>query len=156
MTDLEPLLTHHPFFADLPKPHLDLVVGCAANVRFQTGDYLVREGQEADWFYLLRDGRVSLEIPTGTGAARTIQTLDDGDILGWSWLIPPYHWHFDARAVGPVRAIALDGKCLRAKCESDHDLGYALLKRFAQLLGERLDATRMQLLDLYRFPNHRT
>jgi len=155
MTDLEPLLTHHPFFADLPKPHLDLVVGCAANVRFASGEYLVREGQEADWFYLLREGRVSLEIPTGTGSARTIQTLDDSDILGWSWLIPPYHWHFDARAVGAVRAIALDGKCLRAKCEADHDLGYRLLKRFAQLLGERLDATRMQLLDLYRFPgNH--
>ncbi len=152
MTDLEPVLAAHPFFHDLPPEHLAVVVGCASNVRFAAGEALCREGAEADRFFLIREGRVALQLPTGRGDARTVQTLDDGDILGWSWLIPPYPWHFDARAMGPVRAIALDGKCLRGKCEADHELGYRLLRRFAHLLGERLDATRLQLLDLYRFP----
>jgi hypothetical protein len=75
--------------------------------------------------------------------------LGEGEILGWSWLIPPYNWHFDARAVELTRAIALDGKCLRNKCEQDHDLGYELLKRFAHIMEQRLQATRLQLLDVY-------
>ncbi len=70
-------------------------------------------------------------------------------MLGWSWLIPPYHWHFDAKAVEPTRAIALDARCMRTKCEKDHDLGYELMKRFAQIIEQRLDATRWQLLDVY-------
>jgi CRP-like cAMP-binding protein len=75
--------------------------------------------------------------------------LAAGEVLGWSWLIPPYHWKFDARAIEQTRALALDGKCLRTKCEEDHDLGYELLKRFAQIMEERLQATRLQLLDVY-------
>ena len=156
MTDLEPILAAHPFFHDLSPAHRAVVVGCAANVRFAEGEALCREGREADQFFLIREGRVALQMPTGRGDARTVQTLDEGDILGWSWLIPPYHWHFDARATTPVRAIALDGRCLRGKCEADHELGYHLLRRFAHLLGERLDATRLQLLDLYRFPGGST
>ena len=79
----------------------------------------------------------------------TVQTIDDGEVLGWLWLIPPYNWHFDARAVELTRAIALDGKCLRTKCENDHDLGYELLKRFTSIMEQRLEATRLQLLDIY-------
>jgi len=78
-----------------------------------------------------------------------IETLEEGDILGWSWLIPPYLWRFDARIVEPTRAIALDGKCLRMKCDENHDLGYELLKRFAHIVTQRLQATRLQLLDIY-------
>lgn len=152
MTTLEPILAAHPFFAGLDPGYLQLAVGCASNVRFDAGAYLFRAGEEANQFYLLRRGRVALEMPTATGKALTVQTLDDDDILGWSWLIPPYHWHFDARALEPVRAVALDGRCLREKCEADHDLGYALLKRFAATIGQRLDATRLQLLDLYGMP----
>ena len=79
-------------------------------------------------------------------------TLGEGDILGWSWLMPPYHWQFHARAVEVTRAIALDGKCLRTKCEQNHDLGYELLKRFCHIIERRLEATRLQLLDVYGSP----
>jgi hypothetical protein len=79
----------------------------------------------------------------------TIETIGEGEVLGWSWLFPPYRWQFDAQAVGLVRAIAFDGRCLRGKCEEDHDLGYWLMQRFAQVMSQRLQATRLQLLDLY-------
>jgi CRP-like cAMP-binding protein len=78
-----------------------------------------------------------------------IQTIEKGEILGWSWLIPPHTWHFDARALEPIRALAIDGKCLRAKCEANHDLGYELLKRVSSIMYQRLQATRMQILDVY-------
>ena len=78
-----------------------------------------------------------------------LATLGEGEILGWSWLLPPYLWRFHAHAVESTRAIALDGKCLRTKCEQNHDLGYEMLKRFAQIMEQRLEATRLQLLDVY-------
>jgi CRP-like cAMP-binding protein len=78
-----------------------------------------------------------------------LATLGEGEILGWSWLLPPYQWKLHAHALEPTRAIALDGKCLRAKCEQNHDLGYEILKRFAQIMEQRLEATRLQLLDVY-------
>jgi CRP-like cAMP-binding protein len=81
--------------------------------------------------------------------AVAIDTYGEGDVLGWSWLIPPYHWRFDARAIEPTRAISLDARCMRTKCENDHDLGYELMKRFARIIEQRLDATRWQLLDVY-------
>lgn len=149
METLEPLLVEHPFFEDLDAEHLRLIVGCAANVRFPAGAFLFRAGDEANQFFLLRAGSVALEIAVPGKPPLVIQTLGEGEILGWSWLIPPYHWMYDARAVASVRAIALDGKCLRTKCESDHDLGYELLKRFAHIMERRLEATRLQLLDVY-------
>lgn len=81
--------------------------------------------------------------------AITIQTLSAGDVLGWSWLFPPYHTHFGARAIEPIRALSLDAKCLRNKCEEDHDLGYEFMKRFSEVVIQRLQATRLQLLDVY-------
>jgi CRP-like cAMP-binding protein len=149
MESLKPLLAEHEFFRGLDTHALDLIVGCAANMRFESGSLIAREGQEADWFYLIRDGTVALEIFSPKRGPIVVQTLEAGDILGWSWLVSPYHWHFDARAVTLVRVIALDGKCLRGKCEEDHHLGYELLKRFAPIIEQRLQATRMQLLDLY-------
>jgi len=149
METLEPILARHLFFQDLDARHLALLVGCAGNVRFPAGAFLFRAGQEADRFFLIREGRVAIEIAPPGAAAHTVQTVGAGDVLGWSWLIPPYHWKFDARAVEDTRALALDGKCLRTKCEADHDLGYELLKRFAQIMEERLQATRLQLLDVY-------
>ena len=78
-----------------------------------------------------------------------IQTIDEGDVLGWSWLFPPYVWHFDVKAVELTRAIAMDGECLRNKCEEDHELGYEIMKRFSHVMVNRLSATRLQLLDIY-------
>jgi len=149
MQTLEPILAQHPFFENLQQAHLDLLVGCASNVRFQVGEYLFRQGEEASHFYLIRKGRVAVEIFAPQRPPIVIQTLGEGEILGWSWLIPPHFWRFDARVVDTTRAIALDGKCLRTKCEENHDLGYELLKRFAHIVTHRLEATRLQLLDVY-------
>lgn len=149
METLEETLSEHPFFQGLEPGYLQLAAGCASNTRFDAGEFIFREGEEANQFYLIRHGKVSLEVFAPNRGSLVIQTLDEGDILGWSWLIPPYQWRFDAKALELTRAIALDGKCLRNKCEEDHDLGYELLKRFTAILGQRLDATRFQLLDLY-------
>ena len=149
MENLQPILTQHPFFRDLREDHLSLITGCASNVRFDAGSFIFREGEEAQKFYLVRQGRVGIEIVGPDRGPITIQTLSDGDILGWSWLIPPYEWHFDARAIELTRALALDAKCLRTKCESDHHLGYELLKRFSSVMEQRMQATVLQLLDLY-------
>jgi CRP-like cAMP-binding protein len=128
---------------------LKIVVGCASNVKFDQGEFVFREGGDADKFYLIRHGRIALEVFTTNKGPVTLQTLGEGEVVGWSWLIPPYHWHFDARAVELTRALALDGKCLRGKCDDDHSLGYELMKRFTHIMEERLQAARLQLLDLY-------
>ncbi len=146
---LEPIIRGHSFFQGFEERHLQLIVGCAKNVRFEQGRVLFREGEEANEFFLLRDGLVSLEVIVPHRGAVTLQTVGPDDVLGWSWLFPPYRWHFQARALHPTRALAFDGKCLRDKCEDDHDLGYELLKRFSRILIERLKATRLQLLDFY-------
>jgi CRP/FNR family cyclic AMP-dependent transcriptional regulator len=149
METLESLLVEHPFLKGLDPAQIKLIVGCASNVRFNAGDYVFREDQEANQFYIIRQGRIALEIYTPERGSIIIDTLDTGDVLGWSWLIPPYSWRFDAKVMELTRAIALDGKCLRKKCEQDHELGYELLKRFSSLLEQRLQATRLRLLDLY-------
>jgi len=146
---LEVLIAGHSFFSDLEEEYVRSLTGCAANVRFDSGTYVFHEGEPADHFYLIRQGRVAIEISAPPRKPIIVQTLSAGDVLGWSWLVAPYQWRFHARAVESVRAIALDGKCLRARCEENHDLGYALLKRFAQIMTQRLEATRFQLLDVY-------
>jgi CRP-like cAMP-binding protein len=146
---LEPILAQHPFFEGLNPAYLKLLVECASNVRFQPSAYLFRQGEEATHFYLLRQGRVAVEIYAPQRPPIVVQTVEEGEIVGWSWLIPPHQWRFDARVVEATRAIALDGKCLRGKCEANHDLGYELLKRFAHITTQRLEATRLQLLDVY-------
>ena len=100
-------------------------------------------------FFAIRHGTVALETYVPQRGGVTIETLHGGDVLGWSWLFPPYRCHFDARARTLVRALALDGVCLRGKCEADPKLGYELMSRFAQVLIERLQWTRLRLLDLY-------
>lgn len=149
METLEPILAQHPFFQDIEPLYLQLMVGCAANVRFAAGDDLFREGDVANRFYLIRHGHVALQVFIPGQGRITIETIEAGEVLGWSWLFPPYRWHFDAQALELSRAIAFDGACLRAKCDEDHDLGYMLMQRFAQVMTQRLQATRLQLLDLY-------
>ncbi len=149
MENLERILIEHPFFVGMKQQHMNLLVGCASNVRFDAGQFILREGEEANHFYLIRQGKAALEIYAPERGSITIQTLSAGEVLGWSWLVPPYRWRFDARATELTRAIALDGKCLREKCEKDTDLGYELLKRFSQVMVEHLQATRFQLLNVY-------
>jgi len=149
MATLEPLLAAHPFFADLEPHFLQVVAGCAANGRFPAGSFLGREGEEANQFYLIRHGTVALQIHVPDRGPVTIETMEAGEVCGWSCLFPPYRWHFDVQALELTRALVFDGQCLRAKCEADHALGYALMQRFAQVIVQRLQATRLQLLDLY-------
>ena len=149
METLRPVLAEQPFLHGLDDRHLDLMVGCASNVRFAPGEFIFREGEEANHFYVIRHGRVAIEVFVPQRGAITIETIGEGDLLGWSWLVAPYHWRFDARATELTRAIALDARCLRGKCDQDHDLGYELFKRFVLVIEQRLQATRMQLLDLY-------
>lgn len=149
METLERIIAEHFFFSDLDQASLNLVVGCASNVRFTAGTYIFKEGDEANAFYLVREGKVALEISAPQHKPIVVDTLDAGDILGWSWLLPPFQWKFDAHATTGVRAIALDGKCLRGKCEENHDLGYDLLKRFTKIIERRLEATRYRLVDVF-------
>ncbi len=149
METLESVIAEHPFLKGLEPRYLEFLVGCASNVRFEPGQFVFLEGGEANQCYLIRQGKVTLEIDAPPRGTIIIQTLGQGDVLGWSQIFPPYRWKFSARAVELTRAIALDGKCLREKSEEDHDLGYELLKRFARVIQERLQATRLQLINLY-------
>ena len=149
MQTVEPLLREHPFFAGLDPEYLELLVGCASNVRFDPGAYLFHEGDPADRFFIIRHGKVALEIGAPGGRPIVVQTVDDGDVVGFSWLFEPHRWTFDARAAELTRAIAMDATCLRGKAEADTTFGYDFMKRFARVVVERLEATRLQLLDVY-------
>ena len=146
---MEELIGRHPFFAGLGADTVRLMAGCASNVHFAAGDYIFTEGEAASRFYVLRHGRVAFEIHSPERGPLIIDTMDEGEVLGWSWLVPPYRYFGDARAVTPVSAIALDGTCLRGKCEADAELGYQLLKRVTTVMYQRLQSTRVRLLDLY-------
>lgn len=151
-TGLDRLLLRHPFFAGMPAQQASFVAGCGRNVVIEAGAWLFREGEAADQFHLLRHGRVTLEMRAPGREPLIVDTLEDGDILGWSWLMPPYRWSMDARAQTLVRVVALDAVCLRDKLDSDPALGYALLRRFVPVMGRRLAAARQQLADLYARP----
>ena len=146
---VETILRDLPFFRGMKPEHIAELAGCASNVTFRESEKIFRQGERADAIYVLRDGRVAVEVEVAGAGEVTVQTLDQDDVLGWSWLIPPYVWNFGARAVEPVHALALDARCLRGKCEADPDLGYALLKRFSEVIVDRLRATRLQLMDIY-------
>jgi CRP/FNR family cyclic AMP-dependent transcriptional regulator len=149
MRGLEAVLAEVPLLEGMAAEHLELLAGCASNVRFEAGDTVFREGDEANTFYVIRGGSVVLEAFVPPRGGLTIDTVDAGEVLGWSWLFPPYRWHFDARALSRVRATAIDGACLRGKCDDDPALGYALMSRFAPVIIERLQSARLRLLDVY-------
>ena len=149
METIDAVLRDVPVFAGLDPEQLTLLAGCGSNVRFAEGEVLFREGDPADTFWVVRHGSVALETFVAARGAVTIETLEAGEVVGWSWLFAPYRWHFDARALSLVRATAFDGACLRGKCEDDPRLGYELMSRFAQVLIERLQWTRLRLLDVY-------
>jgi CRP-like cAMP-binding protein len=149
MKTMDALIAEVPTFEGLAPAQLELIAGCATNLRAASGEYLFREGDPADVFYAIRHGSVALELHVPARDAVTIDTLHDGDLLGWSWLFPPYRWEFDGRAREDTALISFDGACLRGKCDADHELGYELMSRFAQVIIARLQATRLRLLDVY-------
>jgi len=149
MRDLEQMLSAHPFFTGLDPAHIGVIAGCGTNRTFAPGEFLFREGAPANEFHIVREGQVAIELHAVPKGAMTVQTLGPGEVTGWSWIVPPYRWRFDARARTQVRTTALDGACLRGKCEADASLGYAMLKRFTQVMAQRLEAVRLQLIDIH-------
>ena len=143
---LESAINAHPFLAGLKAEHLRALKDNAMVMRYGLGEVIFHEGDPANRFYLIRQGKVALESSRREGESILIQCIGSGDVLGWSWLFPPYYWHFDARAVEPTEAIFFYGTRLRERCEDDHDLGYELIKRMTSVVIQRLQATRKQLL----------
>ncbi len=152
MRGIAELMEEVPALAGLTEDDRALVAGCGTNAVFADGEYLFRQGDVADTFFVIRRGAVSLEIHAPGREPMVVETVDRGDVVGWSWLFPPHRIRFDARAIGDLHVISFDGACLRGKCEADHDLGFELMERFAAIIVERLQATRMRLLDVYGAP----
>jgi CRP-like cAMP-binding protein len=149
---LASLIAGHPFLKGLPSRHLQILADCAMLTEFAPKQLIFREGEVANRFYLIREGKVALETPIKDHGPLHLQTVGGGEVLGWSWLFPPYYWHFDARALEPVKAIFFYGTRLRECCEADHELGYELMQRVAEVVVQRLQATRRQLLTVYGRP----
>ena len=149
METIEPLLAAHPFFQGLEPRHLQDIAPCASRVSFAAGQFLCRTEEEAKQFFLIHHGRVAVEIFRARRGPVTIQTLSEGDVLGWLGFIKPYHWHFDARALEITRVISLEVKCLRDRCETNHNLGYELMKRYAHSLAVQFRVNKLQLMDMY-------
>lgn len=143
-------LADQPFCKELTQAQVEFLAGCARNARFEAGDYVVREGALADALFLIRSGRVAVEsyVP-GKGSVK-VDTLNPGDILGWSVLLPPFRWHLDARALEPTLAFALDANCVRGKVQADHGFGYAFTLRLLAAASQRLMQARLQQLDVYK------
>jgi CRP/FNR family transcriptional regulator, cyclic AMP receptor protein len=149
MQEIESSLAEHPFFQGLNKSHLALISKFATLTRFESGQYLFREGESSDNFHLIQSGKVALELFVPAGGSITIQTIGPGELIGWSWLVSPFKKHFDAKAIDTVSAFKFDAKGVRELCEKDPKLGYEILKRLVKVLGQRLHATRQQLLQVY-------
>lgn len=149
MENLERILSEHPFFQGMTEQDIRVLNGCVSNVRFSAGTFIFREGEAADTFYCIRIGQVALEIYSPEKGPLQIDNREAGDVLGWSWIVPPFTWYCDARVVEDVRALALNARCLRGKCEKDRILGYELYTRFVPLMHRSLEATRLQLMDVY-------
>ncbi|MGZ4602286.1 MAG: cyclic nucleotide-binding domain-containing protein [Kineosporiaceae bacterium] len=143
------LLAEHPLFSGLDDDLVALAAGCAVEVHAATDEVLFRTGDPADRCYLMRRGRIALEIVGEGGERLVVDTVDDGGVVGLAWLVPPYRWYLDARAVVPTTALAVDATCLRATLDADPRLGYLVLRRLVGALYERMQSARVRLLDVY-------
>ena len=152
MNTLESLIETHPFTKDINPRFLHLLNECAMYERFGNDQQIFHESFEADRFYLVHAGRIAIQtfVP-GTGMT-TIQTVGPGEALGWSWLYPPYRWHFTATTLEPVEAAGLCARTLRDRMIENHEFGYEIAMRVGHVLLERLQATRLRLLQMYGVP----
>ncbi len=149
---LEPLtrsLAEHAFVRGMTPPDIEFLAGCAKNVRFAAGEFVFREGTAATELFLLREGHVGLESHTA-GRSITLETLGSGEVLGWRALFERYEWHLDGRALEPVLAFAIDGRCLKEKLEREPAFGLAVTRRLLFQAHQRLERARLQQLDVYR------
>jgi CRP/FNR family cyclic AMP-dependent transcriptional regulator len=142
----------HPFFAELTAEQIAVLSGDGAPMAYGPGERIFAEGGVADRFWLLDTGSVALDMRVPGRGDQVIETLLGGTVLGWSWLHPPYRWHFGANTLEPVTAVRFDAAAVRLRCETDPEFGYAILNRLTQIITERLQATRLRLLDLWSRP----
>ena len=151
--ELETQVAAHPFLVGISAAHIRLLADCAMRAQFTTDQVIFRKGETANRFYLIERGKVALESSVGDKVVK-IDEVGAGDLLGWSWIFPPYVWHFDARAMEPTTAIFLYGTILREYCEADPALGYDLFKRMSEVMMRRLQAARVKLSEfMQKNPN---
>lgn len=146
--DLDEIIATHPFLKGLNPHQTRILRDCAMITQFKAGELVFREGDPANRFYLILQGKVALEAHTQDRGVTPIQFVESGEVLGWSWLFPPYYWHFDARALEDTDAVFFYGAPLREECDSDHDFGYEMFKRISTVIVNRLHSTRRQLVSV--------
>ena len=149
MAILNTALIERSALKGLTTQQIETLDRCAALVQFQSGNLIFEQGKDALRFYLIQSGKVSLELYTPERGPRPIQTIDPGDLLGSSWIVPPYKWQCDARALGRMEAIAFDARRVQAECQADHELGFELLSRFFIAISRRLDTAQKKILEMY-------
>ncbi len=150
--DLREMIATHPFAAGLERRFVDVLTGLARLDHYAAGSWLAAQGKSADAFHLVEEGRCAIEIAAADRAPLVIATVHAGEVLGWSWMFAPHLWHFDVLVLDPVTTIAVDAAGLRTACAADHEFGYAIACRLAEVIASRLEATRHQLLDVYGTP----
>jgi len=149
VTPLEQSLSRHPFFTEFPKAHLATIASCANTAVFDTGTFLFRGGESAHAFFAIQRGRVAVTSLTPHEGPVSVTSVGDGELLGWSWLVPPYRWHFSARALEQTSVIAFNAACVREQVERDHDLGFLIMRKLAQVMASRLEAVSLRLVNAY-------
>ncbi len=139
----------HAFFEGLDAQLLREAQRLASERHFTTGDWIVRDGDPATAFFLVFHGKVALEVATAEKPHLTIQTVGPGEVLGWSWLVPPYLWRLDARALKPTQTLALDAVAFRKVLGAHPAQGFEFLERLLPIVAQRLENTQIQLLDIH-------
>lgn len=147
MASIENLSASHPFLVGMRPQDIERLTSCASLREFRERDVIFRIGEPANGFYLITDGTVGLQDWVSKRGTITIETLVAGEPLGWSWLFPPYRWHYHARAITPTAAVFYDGKALRQFCNQDLTFGHELFKRMSEVMVRRLQATRAKLIE---------
>ena len=145
-------LAAHAFFSSLSEDYIKLLSEFVVERQVAKGEVLFQQGKVADKFYLVRKGQISVQVPALVGPPLELQILGENQMLGWSWLIPPYRWNFMARAVEDTELLEFDGQAILARCENDPKFGYELFKRFTALMSERLNAARQKMMDQWNPP----
>ena len=146
MKNLSMTTFQHPFLSGMDARHVQTFLHGSKEEQFQAGEIIFREGEPANRFYLIESGQVALESTAAGGGTVHVQTLGAGEVLGWSWLFPPFVWHFQARAIEPTHALCCDGARLLVKAEEHPAFGYDLMKRISQIVIYRLQTTRNRLV----------
>ncbi len=148
MKEIKDILRDILCFEDMSEEMLEFIAGCGQNMSFAPNEFIAKENESADYLYIIRKGSVAVQVVQPQGPL-TIRTLKSGEIAGFSWIVPPYRLQFDLKALDRTSVVALDGACVRKKCEEDYKLGYLLMKQSAIIMNKRLFDTRIQLLDVY-------